>query len=519
MPRGPRDIVTTPLYYVNAQAHLGHAYSSVLADALARYMQRDLITGTDEHGRKVELAARARALPMQEFCDRVAVTFQTMTAKMDVHAASLVRTTSPAHALTVQNLWSRLRPHIELGQHQGWYCASDEAFVAEADVDLENKRTRALHQPVEWVSEPNYKFTFHPKQLKSQVAGMQILPSARQAEVAAWLDVPGPASLSVSRPRERVPWALPVPGDDKHSIYVWVDALAGYLTAAGLRLDPDPARPALVGGTAHAMGAAWPRDAIHVVGKDILRFHAVIWPALLLAAGLELPSKVIAHAHWTAEGRKMSKSIGNVVDPLEVLRGPCAGSSDAMRYFLLRHAPLEDDADFSVRLVAKRANTDLGDNVGNLLARVTARALWANITEADLRDVKLDWAQHQGVGEAVHRAYERGDFARGLEAVAGMIHQANANVQSREPWKDAKAAPADSAARQRLVQTLAQAINSLRVAAVFLAPVTPQIADRLFAALNIPDWARRIQGARDRTLDMQRPVVGAPILFAKLPAV
>ena len=496
----PRPLVTTPLFYTNSVEHIGHAASSVLADALARWTGADLLTGTDEHGSKIFDAAKARGMAPQPFVDEVSASFETMARRLDIRAAARIRTTAPEHARTVHALWSRLRPHIELQQHQGWYCAAEEAFIPDKDVNVEAQCVRGpLQQRVHFVSEPNYKFLFDPARVRSAVDSMEILPASRRAEVNEWLRSPTAGALSVSRPRERVPWALPVPGDDTQSIYVWVDALAGYLK--GAELDPDCARPALVS------EAAWPRAATHVVGKDILRFHAVVWPALLLAAGLEPPARVVAHGHWLVDGKKMSKSIGNVVAPLAVLDGPCAGQPDLLRYFLLRYSSLDADADFARDVFRERVNADLANNLGNLLSRATAKALWAGVDDNDVPVV--DSSEHASAVALVSECYRAADFAKGLERVMLMLNDENRRIESRAPWKDAKAKNWAGVA-----STLALALNTLRIASVLLAPATPGLARTMQETLGVQTEHALLEPWR-----VQRPLVGRPVLVNKIDSI
>ncbi|XP_063814609.1 methionine--tRNA ligase, mitochondrial isoform X2 [Pseudophryne corroboree] len=364
-------LLTTPIFYVNAAPHLGHVYSALLADVQHRYSAlcgRDtrLSTGTDEHGIKVQQAAVSLGSEPSKLCTKVSQQFRTMFDAMAISYTDFVRTTEPRHAQAVCDFWKTLEEqgYIYKGTYQGWYCTSDEAFLSEEQTteckDLEGNKIRVSLESgheVQWMSEENYMFrlsSLRPK-LLCWLQTDPIRPAPFFHIVRQWLEEELP-DLSVSRQRNRVSWGIPVPSDPSHTIYVWLDALVNYLTAAGYP-NPD--------------FSPW-GPSTHFLGKDILRFHAIYWPAFLIAAGLPPPSNLFVHSHWTCEGVKMSKSLQNVVDPAECI---IQYTRDGLRYFLLRNGSPERDCDFTHNTVRKLLNSELSDALGGLLNRCTANTI------------------------------------------------------------------------------------------------------------------------------------------------
>ncbi|OYV39593.1 MAG: methionine--tRNA ligase, partial [Acidocella sp. 20-61-6] len=333
-----RFYITTPIYYVNGAPHLGHAYSSVAADVLARFKRLDgaevlFLTGTDEHGQKVEAAARAAGVDPQAFTDGVAADFADMARRMNISNDDFIRTTEPRHKRAAQHLWRLLEQAgmIYLGAYEGYYSVRDEAFYDEAELTRRADGTlvaTASGAPVEWVIEPSYFFklsAFQDKLLALYEAEQNFIqPASRRNEVTSFVRS-GLRDLSISRTSFR--WGIPVPGDEAHVMYVWLDALVNYLTATGY---PDADAP---------RAKFWPAD-VHLVGKEIIRFHAVYWPAFLMAAGLPLPKRVFSNGWWTVEGEKMSKSLGNSVDARALID---EFGLDAVRYYFLREVPFGND--------------------------------------------------------------------------------------------------------------------------------------------------------------------------------
>ena len=337
----PKFYITTPIYYVNGAPHIGHAYTTIACDVMARFKRLDgfdvfFLTGTDEHGQKVEQAAAAAGQTPQQFTDGTSDMFRAMTQRIGISNDDFIRTTEERHKRACAELWKRLvdRGEIYLGGYEGWYAVRDEAFYDEDELTTRPDGTKVAPSgaPVEWVVEPSYFFklaSWQDRLLEFYDAHPDfIAPASRRNEVTSFVKS-GLRDLSVSRTSFK--WGIPVPGDEAHVMYVWMDALTNYITAAGF---PDETSP---------KWDYWPAD-VHMVGKDILRFHAVYWPAFLMAAGLEPPKRVFAHGWWTVAGEKMSKSLGNVLDPQELAD---SYGLDSLRYFLLREVPFGNDGTFS----------------------------------------------------------------------------------------------------------------------------------------------------------------------------
>ncbi len=471
--------VTTPIYYVNGAPHLGHAYTSTAADALARWHRLEgddvfFLTGTDEHGQKVEAAARAAGIAPQEFADRVAADFADMARVMNISHDDFIRTTEPRHKRSCQAIWRRLEEngHIYLGAYEGWYAVRDEAFYDEAETALRPDGVRyalATGAAVEWVVEPSYFFRlsgFQEKLLAYYEANPGfIAPAAKRNEVLSFVRS-GLNDLSISR--TSFSWGIPVPGDERHVMYVWLDALVNYITAAGY---PDEAAP---------RWRYWPAD-LHLVGKEIIRFHAVYWPAFLMGAGIEPPRRVFSHGWWTVEGEKMSKSLGNFIDirPLVDEFG-----LDQIRYFLLREVPFGNDGDFSRRSLITRVNADLANGLGNLAQRTlsfinrNAGGVIPPLGAAQPRDEALA-AEAAALPGRMRAAMERLAFHEALEEAWRLIRAADAYIDAEAPWALRKTDPA------RMLTVLHTLCVALRALGVTLQPFMPRSMARLLDYLAL----------------------------------
>ena len=475
----PRYYITTPIYYVNDVPHIGHAYTTVACDAMARFKRLDgydvmYLTGTDEHGQKVETAAAAAGLDPLTFTNQVSQNFRDLLPVMNISNDDFIRTTEPRHIRSVQEVWRRLvaNGHIYLGKYSGWYSVRDEAYFAESELVDGTAPTGA---PVEWVEEPSYFFNLSKWQeplLKFYDDNPDfIAPTSRRNEVISFVGS-GLRDLSISRTSFK--WGVPVPDDDAHITYVWLDALTNYITATGF---PDT--------DTDSYQQFWPAD-MHMVGKDILRFHAVYWPAFLLAAGLAPPRRVFAHGWWTSEGQKISKSLGNVIDPLELVE---TYGLDQVRYFLLREVPFGNDGDFSRAAMITRSNSDLANDLGNLSQRVlsfVAKNAGAKVPRpASFKTAdEAMLAAAAGLLARVRADYEIQGFNRALEAIWEVVGAANRYIDEQAPWTLRKTDP------ERMATVLYTLMEVLRHLAILMQPVVPDSAGRMLDQLAVPADAR-----------------------------
>lgn len=478
--------ITTPIYYVNDSPHIGHAYTTLACDVLARFMRLDgrdvrFVTGTDEHGQKVEKAAQAAGMDPQAFTDTVSQNFRNLSAALNFSNDDFIRTTEARHAHACQDLWQRLRDadEIYLDKYAGWYAVRDEAFYGENELTIlpDGRRVAPSGAEVEWVEEPSYFFrlsAWGDRLLAFYDANPDFIgPDSRRNEVISFVKS-GLKDLSVSR--TTFTWGVPVPGDPDHIMYVWFDALINYLTAAGY---PE------VDGAEYR--TYWPAD-LHMVGKDILRFHALYWPAFLMAAKLEPPQRVFAHGWWTNEGQKISKSLGNVIDPHALV---ATYGLDQVRYFLLREVPFGNDGDFSHRAIVGRINNDLANDFGNLaqrtlsmVAKNCAGAVPAPgaFTEAD--EGLLSAAR--SLAGRLRACYAEQAFHKALEATWEVVGAANRYIDEQAPWTLRKSDPA------RMATVLYTVAETLRHLAILSQPVMPDTMARMLAQLGVPDERRGI---------------------------
>lgn len=463
--------VTTPIYYANARAHIGHAFTSVAADVLARYHrllgdETFFLTGMDEHGAKIARAAEVAGKEPQEFTDHIAKSFMRLAKVLNLTNDDFIRTTDRRiHWPGVIKIWEAIKAAGDLyeGKYEGLYCVGHEAFMKKSDL---KDGVCPDHQTTpEKIKETNYffKLSKYKKQLEQiyESGAISIKPKSRANEVLAMLKDSG--DISFSRPRKDLRWGIPVPGDDDQTIYVWADALTNYLSAVGYGRNDDWMK-------------FWPADA-HVIGKDILRFHAIIWPAMLLSAGLELPRSLFVHGFITVDGQKMSKTIGNVIDPVELIK---KYGIDSVRYFLLREIPSTEDGDFSYKKLEDRYNGDLANNLGNLVSRV------AKLIETKLNG-ELNFDERFIDNEAYHRITEAEEKYRksveefclheALAAVWDLLGYANSFIDFHKPWaKDEDA--------EHLLKTLTTVLSIILNAAWFIKPFLPETADKIFTAFG-----------------------------------
>jgi methionyl-tRNA synthetase len=486
MAAGQPFYVTTPIYYVNDSPHIGHAYTTIAVDALARFMRLDgrrvlFLTGTDEHGQKVDKSARAAGVDPQVFCDRVSQNFRDMNVLMNISNDQFIRTTEPRHIAASQAIWQAIaankspkgRDNIYLDKYAGWYAVRDEAFYGEDELTTgpDGVKRAPSGAEVEWVEEPSYFFRLSDWQdwlieLYEKNEG-SIAPRARRNEVMSFVKG-GLNDLSISRTSFK--WGVPVPGDVQHVMYVWLDALTNYLTAVGYP-NADSAD----------YKTFWPAD-LHMVGKDIIRFHCVYWPAFLAAAGLPLPKRVFGHGWWTVEGQKMSKSLGNFIPPQKLVD---QYGVDAVRYFMLRELPFGSDGDFSHRAVIGRINGDLANDFGNLAQRVLSfinKNAGAKVPEPG----KFTPADEAILSSArallpkLRAEFTEQSFHRALETLWQVVGDANRYVDVEAPWTLRKTDPARMAT---VLYVLAEVIRHL---AILAQPVVPSAAGKLLDQLAVP---------------------------------
>ncbi|CAH1795590.1 unnamed protein product [Owenia fusiformis] len=492
--------ITTPIFYVNAAPHIGHMYTAVLADTIHRWQhllgrKSYLYTGTDEHGLKIQQSALRQGVEPLEHCNTVSQTFRDLFTTCGIDHSDFVRTTEPRHRDAVQNFWGVLESggHIYKGTYEGWYCTNEEAFLAEEQTHMVdeggtvNRVSLESGHPVQWTIEENYLFrlsSFQQPLLELVKKEGFIQPSVFKTIVLGWLES-GLPDLSVSRQRSRLPWGIQVPGDSAQTIYVWLDALVNYLTVSGYPGN----------------STNWPISC-HVIGKDILKFHAIYWPAFLIAAKMEPPKHIFCHSHWTVEDRKMSKSLGNVVDPFDRIQ---KYTSDGLRYFLLRNGVPHFDCDYSDVKVIACLNDELCNNLGNLLSRSTAPSLnpeqtWAP-SDASWEDFLTNLSDEDeslinqlvNLPEVVSSHMDQYNIYKAMDSILRVLRDTNAFFQRRTPWNDRKLGTHETIIR--LNNTLHCTYEILHVCGILLQPMVPNLSNSLLSHLGIPSHSRTYQNA------------------------
>lgn len=475
-----RFYITTPIYYVNALPHLGTFYSTVVADALARYHRARhgrentfFLTGLDEHGQKIERIAREKGVDPKTYCDQIAAGFETVWKRAGITHDRFIRTTDADHRLAVEEMWRRLvaKGDIYAADYDGLYCVGCEEWKSEDDVVLEGgEKVCPIHRkPVERVKEKNYFFRLsaYADRLLDwyNQTPSPVQPESRRNEVAEFVRR-GLRDISVSR--MSVKWGIPVPGDPAHVVYVWIDALTNYVTALG-----GPAAVEVGVGP----GAFW-ADAHHLIAKDILRFHAVYWPAMLWSAGLPAPKEIFCHGYLTVKGQKISKSIpATRVDPNAIADEL---GVDPLRYFVLREYTLGGDGDFTYEALFQRYESDLGNDLGNLLNRTVSMAhryVGGSVAELTVAGALPTAAANK---EKAEQAWDEFSPSRALEATWQIVRDCNAYIEATKPWVLAK----DPAKRGELDVMLANCCEALRWAALMVAPAMPQAAKEILRQLG-----------------------------------
>lgn len=482
----PTFYITTAISYVNAPPHLGHAYEVIGADVMARFKRLDgfdvyFLTGTDEHGQKVQKMAQSKGRSPQEFVDEIAATFQDMASYLNISNDQFIRTTQDFHKRACQKIWQKMADNgdIYLNKYAGWYSVRDEAYYGEDELTTREdgkKICTATGTEVEWIEEESYFFKLSAYEQKlidlyeSQPDFIQ--PAFRRNEVVSFVKQ-GLRDLSISR--TSFDWGVKVPGDEKHIMYVWVDALTNYISALGYPEDE--------GGL---LKKYWPCD-VHLIGKDIVRFHAVYWPAFLMSAGLPLPRRVFGHGFLLTGGNKMSKSLGNVISPQNLVQ---KFGADAARYALMREVTFGQDGDISWPLMTARINAELANNIGNLVQRTLsqiAKNCDGKVPQPGiLEDVDHALLNHAGqeMLVAVRGEFEKLQFSRAIEEIVRVANAANAYIDEQAPWTLKKT---DPARMQTVLYVLAETIRNL---GLILQPFVPVAANKILDQVAAPAHSR-----------------------------
>ena len=483
--------ITTPIYYVNDVPHIGHAYTTVICETIANYnkwLGKDVnfLTGTDEHGQKVEKSALAAGIPPQEFTNNVSKSFIELTNKLEIHNDDFIRTTELRHKKAVENLWQKLENtgDIYLDKYSGWYSIRDEAFYSSDEVtkNSEGKNIASNGSEVEWVEEPSYFFklsAWQDKLLKFYKDNPGFIsPKSRYNEVLSFVNK-GLEDLSISRTTFK--WGIPVPSNNEHIIYVWLDALTNYLSGVGY--------PNI---NSENWNKYWPAN-IHVVGKDILRFHAIYWPAFLMAANIELPKKIYAHGWWTVNGEKMSKSTGNVISPNHIIN---SYGLDQFKYFLLREVRFGQDGDFSEEALIKRVNSDLANDYGNLAQRVLSfvyknnNASMPGYTVFNEEDkILLDLINT--INNNIKEFMNDYQITNALEELWIVIRKCNTYIDEQAPWSLKKT---DLERMNTVLYVLCTVIKKISLIALNFVPIG---ANKILDQLSIPNNKRQYEHFND----------------------
>lgn len=456
--------ITTSIPYVNGEPHLGHAMEFIMADVMARRaaIAGDAVifsTGSDEHGGKIAEKALEQGLSPKDFTDKMSASFRNLAKTLNISSNRFIRTTDKAHEERAQLIWSSLQKDIYKSTYIGWYCTGDEAFFSETDVKASDGVCPNHNRPYEKIEEENYffKLSQYTSALRQSIetGAFAIYPETKRNEVLGLLET-GLDDISISRPKDKIGWGIPVPGDDNQVMYVWFEALMNYITVLGYPEHED-------------FKNFWPAN-VQVVGKDIIRFHAAIWPAMLMSLGIPLPEMLYVHGFITVEGKKMSKSLGNYVSPHDVID---RYGTDAFRYYFLRHIPSYGDGDFSWTTFDASYNNELANELGNAVQRTAAmieKYLHGIIT--NVPPAEHDIGQYKAALEVCR-------FDKALDEVWEQVRGINQYIDLEKPWQIAKSGDMD-----HLAEVLAYQVSSLLEIADLLAPFMPETAEKIKAVFR-----------------------------------
>lgn len=463
---GKQLYITTAIPYVNGTPHIGNALDYLIADIWARYQRQNgkevrFQVGTDEHGNKIAAKAAEQGLTPQAYTDQTYLNFENLMKKVGATYTDFIRTTDPHHVGAVQYIWQKLLPYIYKGTYEGWYCTGCEQFYSDKEATEYNGICPNHNQPFQRLSEENYylKTSEFTEQIRNAIESgkLKIVPEFRKKEFLELIK-DGLQDVSISRPSKHLSWGVPVPGDPGQVTYVWIDALANYITVLGY---PDK----------DGWQEFWPAD-IQVVGKDILRFHAGIWPAMLLGLGLPLPKRLLVHGFIDSGGQKMSKTVGNVVDPNEIID---EYGLDAFRYYFSRHIPTLDDGDFTWEKFENAYNNELGNDLGNVVQRL------AGMITRYQAGVIGDAPQAEHDMQAYHQAIADLEFNKAIDYVWDMVRSLNQYIDQVKPWAIAKERDTNPEAEGHLAEVLAHSVGSLLQIADLLVPFLPGTAAAIHA--------------------------------------
>ena len=502
--------ITTPIYYPSGKPHMGHAYSSILADIFARFKRLEgynvhYLTGTDEHGLKIEREAKKNYKDTKAFCDEISVKFKDLTRILNLSNDDFIRTTEKRHYKSVEEIWNRLidSKDIYLGKYSGWYSISDEAYYEDDEIIEENNKkvAKSSGSSVDWVEEDSYFFKLSKwgdKLLELYKKNPKfILPASRRNEVIKFVEK-GLKDLSVSR--TSFSWGIPVPKNKKHIIYVWLDALTNYLSALNFPDTNDKLYKSF-----------WPAD-IHLIGKDILRFHAIYWPAFLMASKLPLPKRVYGHGWILSDERKMSKSLGNILDPIDIIN---KYGIDQLRYYLTKEVSLGNDGNISLENLKKCINNDLANNFGNLCQRVFSfiEKNFKGKIPKKIKDNSIDKSFNDEITKDLKSLIElmdNQDLNSYIKKVVDFSFNANKYFNDDEPWSLKKS---DSERMGDIVSSITKQILNITL---LLSPIIPKTCEVILDTLNIKKEDRIIDSIKKDVLNYDVPIKKNEILFKKV---